>query len=660
MDEAVYVGRLKALLGKIEPAVLQQVMPLTGGVITMMFTDIVDSTKIKAEVGDQPYFDQILTPHNQLTRDRVSRHNGRELKTIGDSFFIGLAIPADGVKCSVEIQQRLAGSPIQAGRGQLRVRIGLHTGTPKVYRDPVSGLIDLSGTDVDKAARVQRLARGGQVLISEESGTLAKPEEIFDWGPWELKGLGRHRVYEVLWPGKTPERPLGRPWLEPVRFLTTFVGREAEITQVMDAVLGHRLVTLKGMGGIGKTRLADEVARRVSQAFDDGVFFAELAQTQGSEASLVSELVAKLEAKLAGFPDEPTALEETLQNRKALLVLDNFEVVMAAVPLIVRLLRRCPGLHFLVTSQRLLEVGGEKQMEVLPMAGPASQSSVTPESLVQFDSFKLFRDRARLKRSDWNAGPAEAPLVAEILELTDGIPLSIELAAARIDSQPLVSIRHGLRSNRMDFLKGAGPTVEEKRHAGIEACIDWSFNLLSPEEQALFPRLSVFVGGFFSEDASHVCEVEDVSPLLDSLRGQSLLVWEELLGRTRYRMLPTVRDYAAQRLGDQMEVLGRRHAEHFLRALDLADDQIRGKEQMAGIARISVDLDNIRAGMETAGQARDHRMLVRYSLAFATYLRIKARFTELMVRDQQGLSAAEALNDVQLIASCQNNLGLAY
>lgn len=216
--EAISTDRLRDLLSQIDPQVLQELMPLTGGVITMMFTDIVDSTRIKAEMGDQIFYDKVFKPHNELARECVSSHNGRELKTIGDAFFVGFSIPGDATACAVDIQQRLAKSPISTSSGSLKVRIGLHTGTPKVYRDDASGKIDLSGTDVDKAARVEGLARGGQVLISEETKTLAKPKEIFDWGPWELKGLGRHRIFEVLWPGKTPERPVGHPWLTPIRF----------------------------------------------------------------------------------------------------------------------------------------------------------------------------------------------------------------------------------------------------------------------------------------------------------------------------------------------------------------------------------------------------------------------------------------------------------
>lgn len=198
MANETALEKLQNLLGEIDPEVLSRVMPLTGGTITMMFTDIVDSTRIKAQMGDQPFFDKVLQPHNVLIREILSKHNGRELKTIGDAFLAAFAVAPEAVACACEIQQRLSASPIPTEMGPLKIRIGLHTGAPKVYRDPVSQRIDLSGTDVDKAARVEGLARGEQVFISDETRALAKPKDFHDWGMWALKGLGRHRVFEVL------------------------------------------------------------------------------------------------------------------------------------------------------------------------------------------------------------------------------------------------------------------------------------------------------------------------------------------------------------------------------------------------------------------------------------------------------------------------------
>ena len=214
-----------------------------------------------------------------MIRECVARYSGHELKTIGNSFFIAFIDPGKAVQCAADIQQALAGTPIIVGEGSITVRIGLHTGTPIGYRDDVSGRTDLSGADVDKAARIESSARGGQVLISEQTRVLTGHIPVHDWGSWELKGLGSQRIFEVLYPGKHPEIPAGRMHLEPLRFATSFVGREQEVAELIEALRLHRLVTITGMGGIGKTRLADFAARRLSDTFADGAFFIELVGT---------------------------------------------------------------------------------------------------------------------------------------------------------------------------------------------------------------------------------------------------------------------------------------------------------------------------------------------------------------------------------------------
>jgi predicted ATPase/class 3 adenylate cyclase len=656
--EELSPDRLKSLLAGIDPAILREILPPAGGVITMMFTDIVDSTAIKARLGDEVYFNDVLVRHNDLVRGRVAAHNGRELKTMGDAFLVAFGVPRHAVECAIDIQQRLAAAAIPAGGKPLEVRIGLHTGAPHVYRDSGSGRHDLSGTDVDKAARIEGLAQGGQVLISEETHVFAKVQ-AHDWGLWELKGLDRHRIFEVLWSGQVATRPSGRALLDPVRFLTTFVGREAEVSRGMSLVAERRLVTLRGPGGIGKTRLADEIAARVADRFDDGVQTVELAQTANSETAVALQILNRLDVEVAKFPDEMTALVRTLSSRRTLLVLDNFEAVMFAAALVDKLLRQCPALHSLVTSQQLLGVDGEQQLEVTAMPTAASASVESVDALSAFDSFRLFRDRARLQRPGWTPSPAEVRTVAEILESTDGVPLLIELAAAWVGRIALPSLRDGLTQSRSDYLKRTGPGVE-RRHASSEACFDWSFSLLTPEEQRLFARQSVFVGGCFIDDAAVVCGEDRAGVLLDSLRGRSMLVLDESSAQTRYRMLPSIREYAARKLGSEADGARRTHAGHFLQVLDHAADQIEGREQLAGLARITADLDNMRAGMDASVATADHRTVVRYAQAFVTYLEMTARLGEALERARQGLRGAEAIDDQLLIAACQNNLGNAY
>ncbi len=197
--------RLSALGRDVDSSVFQNMPPRS--LITMMFTDIVDSTRVKAEMGDTAYLQTVLEPHNQLVLECVAEHNGRALKSMGDAFLVCFFTPQDGVACACEIQQRLAASPIPTPSGPVAVRIGLHTGTPLLVPDAASGRSDISGTDVDKAARLEAAARGSQVLISEVTKVLSNPQEVHDWGRWELKGLGPHRLFEVLWPG-----PPGMNW----------------------------------------------------------------------------------------------------------------------------------------------------------------------------------------------------------------------------------------------------------------------------------------------------------------------------------------------------------------------------------------------------------------------------------------------------------------
>ena len=623
----------------------------------MMFTDIVDSTRINDTVGDERY-SEAQEAHNGLVRECLKSFHGHEIKTIGDSFFVRFASPRDAVGCAIRIQQRLTASPITIGPESLRIRIGIHTGLPQA--DPNStGRFDLKGGDVNKAARIESIGRGGQVLISEETKILAKPEKVHDWGRWEMKGLGPQRVFEVLWPGRLAEMPSGRMWREPVRFLTSFVGRQKEVDQVIELVKRERLVTVHAIGGIGKTRLADEAARRVSAQFEDGAAFVELAAVGNSEEALVSELVARLDISTAGFKDEEDALLSTLRNREMLLVLDNFEAVMNGAPIVGRLLRNCPALRILPTSQRPTSIDGEQLYSLPPMAIPSAEAPVTKETLRELDAFELFKEQATRAKFDWKLTDANSELVAEILELTEGIPLGIKLAAARLHSLQLSEIRDGLKRDRLAFLQQRG-TAEEKRHASMKACLEWSYSLLKPEEQAVFAALSVFAGGFFVEDASEVCEIGNAEELLETLRDSSLVESAESTGRTRCRLLQVVREFAAERLSSRTEQLKRRHAAKFLALLTNADEQLSGNEQAAGFARIDTDYENMMAGFETSRELQDHHVLFGYAGRLADYLSHRGRFAQRLTTAEEALRSARLMGDARAVAVTQNNLGNAY
>jgi predicted ATPase/class 3 adenylate cyclase len=656
-DQGAPLENLKKLLSGVDPEQLRQVMPLVGGgVITMMFTDIVDSTRVKREVGDLVYF-AALKQHNSAIRDCIARHAGHELKTIGDSFFIAFRNPTEAVQCAGRIQQTLTETPIAVGDGSINVRIGLHTGTPIVYRDNVSGRSDLSGTDVDKAARVEGIARGGQVLISEQTRVLVDSVAVHDWGSWELKGLGGQRIFELLYRRKQPEVPAGHMRLEPLRFATSFVGREREVAELIELVKKHRLVTVTGIGGIGKTRLTDLAARRVSGTFADGAFFVELAEAANSEGAVISTLVAALTVNPAGFKDETEALLRTLENGQMLIVLDNFEGVLSAAPLVGKLFLGCPHAHFLVTSQMPLNIEGEQLYRAPPMGVPTAAADAN--ALAEHEAFALFRDRARTRVHDWDTrSPADAAAVADVLRLVDGIPLAIELAAAWVGSKTLAEIMAGL-GNRLNLLKRRGVGMTS-RHQSMRACLDYSFDLLSEDAKELLPKLSVFAGGFFLEDVEAVCGEPKAGELLLSLHERNLLARQEALDRSRYTMLGTVQEYAAEKLPDTAaRELGRAHARHFLEILCAADQQLGGAGYVQALERVGVDFANFEVGIGQSQATGDHDAVVGYAASVEGYLRIQGRHNDrlslaLMARAAAGNLGAEA------VAGADNNLGKAY
>jgi len=291
----------------------------------------------------------------------------------------------------------------------------------------------------------------------------------------------------VLYAGKQAEMPAGRMALEPLRFATSFVGRAQEVDELVEAVKRDRFVTLIGMGGIGKTRLADAAARRLSDAFDDGTYFIELATTADTEPAVVSTLLTALEIDTAGFSTGTAALVAHLRHRHVLLVLDNFEAVTTAADLVGRVYLECPRLHLLITSQRPLNIDGEHIRRTEPMETAAVGGWA---AFANLDAYKLFRERANARVAGWQPkSPAEEAVVIDILRLTEGIPLSIELAAAWVDGRTLTEIRAGLTDRLALLTRRRANSVG--RHHSTQACLDYSFGLLPSNARELLPKLSV-------------------------------------------------------------------------------------------------------------------------------------------------------------------------
>ncbi len=643
----------KNLFKGLDPQQVQEILGTARGPVTLMFTDIENSTPLKELVGgDDIYFEKVKKPHDTLLVECITGHSGHVLETAGDSFFAVFSNPTKAVESAVEIQTRLTITPIVVGSGNLQIRIGMHIGTPVVYRNEVTGLLGLSGNDVDKAARIEARAYGGQVLISEETQALTRSSKNVryrDWGEYLLKGLGRHRIFEVLWGSKEPQRPLGS-WRMPPTELSTFVGRETEITGLLDFIPKRRAVTLWGMGGIGKTRLAVEIASRLGdeELLADGIVPLEL-KTARTVNDVVSAIFRALDLKRGKEASEVDAVFECLTDRRLLLLLDNCETVENLSPLLREILAKCKGVRLLATSQIPIGIGNAEQLfPVEPMPVPLSDS-VTPDSLVFLDSFKLFRDRVRLsaKKRDWEVAEDEARVVAELLRLTDGIPLAIELVAAWADEGPFSVLRDGLKQNRDEYLRRNPEVAADPRHIGMQTCLDWSYHLLPSEAQIFLAQLAVFVGGFFPESVEMVCAISKPQELLDILHAHSFLRWHESLGKQQYSMLPTLQEYAAKKLGDDIERYRERAAKHFLQVVEESDKKVKGPEQALGLNHIAVDWHNIRAGMDWCCTQNQDKMVINYARYLARFFRLRGYYVEGRERLKWGIDAAVKMEDAR-------------
>ena len=431
-------------------------------------------------------------------------------------------------------------------------------------------------------------------------------------------------------------------------------------------VRDHRLVTLTGMGGVGKTRLAWEIMQRLRRdrdAFDNALIVDLTHATENSEQSVVTKIAAALGGPLRDHEDE---IVRALTGSAILLVLDGFDTVLSGAAVVDRLIRSCPGLHLLATSRRPLDIDGEQCHEVQAMETPEAAFLAGTASLDKFDSFQLFSARAHGANVEAAAGDHAGadPKLVEVLQMTAGIPLAIELVAARSRESPLFEIASALDKKRVEVWGREGAEADQA-HASLVACFEWTMALLPAAARELLPRLSVFAGEFFADAAEAVCEVANVSDHLRLLVQYSLLTQEELLRQNRYRMLETIRLLAADmldRIAEEADRLKRLHAAHFLRVLWSAGNQVAGKEHFAGLARIGADLDNIFTGIENSRSLQDHRPVVDYSseFAFTRYLPMTGRVAENLALAMKGRAAAAALADAGLIAACDNNLGNAY
>ena len=528
---------------------------------------------------------------------------------MGETFRAVFADPAAALASAVAVQRAVGAEPWPAGV-PVRVRVAVHSGAC-AERDG-----DYVGPVVNRVARLLAVGHGGQVLVTGAAyellaGRLPGGIGFRDLGEHRLPDLGRaERVFQVTGAGLAGGfgllRSLDDPGLRhnlPSQ-ATSFVGRAAELAELGSLVSGgSRLVTVAGPGGIGKSRLALQVAAGALDGAGDGVWLVELAPVADPE------LVARTVAGVLGVREEPgrpvlDTLAEAVGDRSLLVVLDNAEHVLgAAAKLADALMRSCPRVCLLVTSREPLGIGGEHVFRVPPLPVPPA-GLAAPGRLAGFESVQLFAERAVMYRHGFVLDEASAAAVAAVCVRLDGIPLALELAAARLGALSVPEISARL-DQRFRLLTGGSRTALP-RHQTLRALIDWSYDLLTPEEQVVLGRLSVFAGGWTLAAAEAVTAAGDsgqwqVLDHLAALVGKSLVLAEEIHGSTRYRLLETVRHYAAERLalraGPELDETRAAHRDHYLALVETADTHLRGPDEAAWLDRLEADFDNIRAAL---------------------------------------------------------------
>lgn len=588
---------------------------LPTGTITFLFTDIEGSTRLLQALGDK--YRAAQDRHAEIMRAAIAEQDGYEVRTEGDSFFVTFRSPVQAVQAAVSAQRGLAAEE-WSDEGEIRVRMGLHTG------EGVAGGDDYLGVDVNRAARIAAAGHGGQVLLSDATRALVAarlPEGVGvrSLGSYRLKDLADgERLHELeirgLPSGFPPLRALDVRRAHLPRETTTFIGRAAELEALAGLISERRLVTLTGAGGTGKTRLALRAAADIVDRFPEGGYFVGLASIR--DAGLLAAAIAT-ELHLSDCGTSPieacpetslacasvTSCEDTLRDwlgdREVLLVLDNLEQIDGAGVVICRLLNSAPGLRVLATSRAPLHVSGEQEFSVQPLPVPARD--VGPAVLEASEAVQLFVDRVRLIDPSFTPNPDDLGVIAETCRRLDGLPLAMELAAARTRLLSLTAIRDRL-GRRLDALVGGPSTVPQRQHS-LRETIAWSYDLLDEPEKTLFCRLAVFVGGWTIDTADAVCAgspVTAVEPGLEALAEQSLIQPSRSGGEPRSTLLETIGEFAKEQLersGEAFEMTSR-HGISFRRLAEEALRHSDGPERETWFDRLEADLDNLRAAID--------------------------------------------------------------
>ncbi len=655
-----------------------------GGTVTFLFSDIERSTQLEQALGTERY-GQVLERHRALLRAAWQANDGIEQGTEGNSFFVTFGRATSALAAAIAGQRALHGEAWPAGV-DLRVRMGLHTGEAERIGVATGGG-GIVGIDINQAARVAAVAHGGQILMSEAtSGLLAThlPPGVMlrDLGAFRLKDLlAPVHLVQVIVDGLPSEFPAPRtPDAHPNNLptqLTTFVGRDAELAEAATLLGTTRLLTLTGPGGTGKTRLSLQLAARVSDDFADGVFFVPLEPIR--DPMLVAPRIAGAVGVAEGTA-RPIAetLADWLRDKAVLLVLDNFEQVVSAAPIVADLLRTAPGIKIVVTSRATLRVSGEQEYPVpgLPappdpshlsglerLAMPGESRVVDPAAIEQYAAVRLFIERAVAVRPGFNVTNENAPAVAAICARLQGMPLAIELAAARIKLLSPEAILSRLE-HQLDLL-AAGARDLPPRQQTLRAAIAWSYDILDAGAKLLLDRLSVFASGFDLPSAEAICGpsseiggdiVDGVMALLD----QSLIKPEEVAGgETRFRLLDTIREYAAEQLAARGEtaLIQARHRDWYVALAAQAADELSGPDQRRWLDRLELEHDDIRAVLGRAVDEPDPPVAIGLAFSMWRFWQKHGHLTEARMRLDAMAATDWSRDDPRLRAKLMEALG---
>jgi predicted ATPase/class 3 adenylate cyclase len=621
---------------------------LPTGTVTFLFTDIEGSTKLWERYPEA--MPATMARHDEVLREVMDSSGGFVFKTVGDAFCVAFSSASHALEAALAAQRAL----LSEGRektGPLRVRMALHTGSA----DERGG--DYFGAPVNRIARLLLAGHGGQILLSTATQELVRdalPEgaSLRDLGERRLKDLFRpERVFQLL----SPDLPASFPPLKTLDARlnnlpaqpTPLVGRERELKEVCDLLReeGVRLLTLTGPGGIGKTRLGLQVGAELLDEFEDGVFFVALAPI--IDPALVASAIAEpLGVVEAGDQPLKEGLKDYLRGKELLLLLDNFEQVLGAAPLVGELLSACPKLKVLATSRSVLRVYGEQEYPVPPLELPRPGRLPAIDRLTQYEAVRLFIERAKAARPDFSVTDENAPAVAEICARLDGLPLAIELAAARIKLLTPGAMLERLGS-RLKLLHGGSRDLPERQRT-LRGTIEWSHALLEEGERVLFARLAVFSGGRTLEAIETICDARGDLPV-DALEGVSSLLDKSLLrqeegpeGEPRFVMLETIHEYARERLeaSGEAEEVRRLHAAYFLALAEEAEPELSGADQLACLERLEAEHDNMRAALSWSLE-KEPETALRLAVALARFWEKRSYFSE----GSSWLEAALRLSD---------------